>query len=134
MKNVIYKFLENKIEFTHYIIRSEEQEKGYQELWTIIYDRGLHIETYDPIPNGFRINSYKMNGDEGTEYFYEEENNEIVYEITKGYILARHNEAGFIEKLRIDPLEEKSSSEYVFEDSELLDAPDDILKKYFGFE
>ncbi len=130
----VYKFLENKIEFTHYIIRSEEQEKGYQELWTSIYDRGLRIETYDPIPNGFRKHSYKMNGDEGTEYYCKELDNEIVSEFTYGYILARHNEAGFIEKLRIDPLEEKSSSEYVFEDSELLDSPDDILKKYFGFE
>lgn len=130
----VYKYLEKTIKYTHYIIRSEEKDKGFQEFFTMIYDRGLPVETYDSIPNVIRIQSYKMNGDEGTKYFYEEENNEIVYEITKGYILAKHNEAGFIEKLRIDPFEEKSSSEYVFEDSELLDTPDDILKKYFGFE
>lgn len=132
-KNV-YDYSGPEITLTKYSIPLDGKKNEFTKQSTFLYDRGLLIKSTEFTPNGFRISSYKLNGEEGSNFFYEESNGEIKSETTFGYVCAKYNEAGFIEKFRQDPLTDTSSGAYVFEDSELLDAPDDVLKEYFGVE
>ena len=89
------------------------------------YENGVLVKRQFPHLKQMVTETYELNGEEG----FIKQDGEILKRVRR-----KMNPVGFVEEEEIGPVEDGADGVYDFIYIEILDAPDDILKKYFGFE
>ncbi|MBR6297239.1 MAG: hypothetical protein IKR40_12260 [Treponema sp.] len=127
-KQIYYPDYSDKSKFTETIFVGDRQInndwRDGEIVWITEMERGAQVKRQFPYLKRIATETYEFNGEEGVI--------KLDGEIT-GKVRRKMHPAGFVEEDEKGPVEDGSNGVYEIKYTKILDAPDEILKKYFEF-